>query len=103
MERPVVCERAGPSVAFNATDLHGPQALSRLDQATALLYGRSPDLERACQLATEALTAAANERFGSVTQRAREFLDVAEPWSAEPAVRELRELIHAYTTATMET
>jgi transcriptional regulator with XRE-family HTH domain len=83
---------------FDTAQLRGPQALSRLDQATALLMGNRPDPEHACHIARAALAVAENEHFESVSQRAGEFVRMVEPWKTEPAVREVGELVRAYGT-----
>jgi transcriptional regulator with XRE-family HTH domain len=94
-----VTEYASQAVtAFDAASLRGPQALSRLDQATALLIGDDPDPEHACDVARAALRVSRNEQFESVVQRAGEFVDLAEPWKTAPAVREIEELVRAYST-----
>jgi hypothetical protein len=92
-------EYAGAAlVAFDAAGLRGPQALSRLDQASALLMGRRPEPEQACAVLADALSRVENERFESVVQRSREFLRSADPWEGLPAVRQARELVRGYGT-----
>jgi hypothetical protein len=81
---------------FDRAGLRGPQALSRLDLATAALMSGKPELERSCVLVKQAMTVAAEHRFESVRQRAQEFLSAASTWAAEPSVREVAELVHAY-------
>jgi transcriptional regulator with XRE-family HTH domain len=80
-------------VAFDAAGLHGPQALSRLDLATASLTGQDPDPDRAAALVIEAMAVTADERFASVNQRALEFLAAAHPWVDQPSVRQAADLI----------
>jgi hypothetical protein len=55
-------------------------------------------LEHACHIARAALAVAENEHFESVSQRAGEFVRIAEPWKTEPAVREVGELVRACGT-----
>ena len=81
--------------AFDSAGLHGPQALSRLDLATALLLPGG-DLDRACGVATEALTVSTTDTFESVALRAAEFVGAAQPWRTSPAVRQVRELVSSY-------
>jgi hypothetical protein len=78
---------------FDGAGLRGPQALSRLDLATALLRGAKPEVERACELATEALTLTTGHRYESVTQRARQFLAATDAWATTPPVREVAQAI----------
>jgi tetratricopeptide (TPR) repeat protein len=80
-------------VAFDKAGLRGPQALTRLDLATAALLGSDPDPARACALASRAIEVTSEEGFESVHQRSREFLVTARPWAAEPTVQAVTELI----------
>jgi transcriptional regulator with XRE-family HTH domain len=81
-------------VAFDAAGLHGPQALTRLDLAAALLINEDADPDRACALAAEALDVAGCEQFESVRQRAREFVATASRWDT-PALRDLADRVGA--------
>jgi transcriptional regulator with XRE-family HTH domain len=81
---------------FDRAGLHGPQALSRLDLATAALLGNNPEPEHGCALVKQAMTVAADERFESVNRRAQDFLAVARPWRAEQAVREVADLVRSH-------
>jgi transcriptional regulator with XRE-family HTH domain len=83
--------------AFDSAGLRGPQALTRLDLASALLMPNDVDTDQACRLVGEAMSVASNERFESVAQRAREFVALAEPWATEPSVREVAELVRVHT------
>jgi hypothetical protein len=83
---------------FDRAGLHGPQALSRLDLATAALMGNNPEPEHGCALVKQAMTVAADERFESVNRRAQEFLAAARPWTAEQAVREVADLVQSQWT-----
>ncbi len=93
--QPAEVERyAAPALAaFDVAELPGPQALTRLDLATAALMSPGPDTERASQLAAQAMAVSAPQRFESVTKRAREFLDAAKPWSGQPGMREVAEVV----------
>lgn len=86
--------------AFDEKGLRGPQALSRLDLATALLMPGG-DLERACAVARQAMTVTGSDAFASVTLRAHEFLALAQPWHRQPAVREIHDLVSSTTSASM--
>jgi tetratricopeptide (TPR) repeat protein len=79
--------------AFDAAGLRGPQALTRLDLATAALRSPDPDPDRASELAAQAMAVSASQRFESVAKRAREFVVAARPWAGRPAVREVAELV----------
>jgi DNA-binding XRE family transcriptional regulator len=83
-------------VEFDRAGLRGPQALSRLDLATAALMSDKPEVEHGCALAKQALSVAADHHFESVNQRAQEFLAAVQPWVAEAPVREVAELVHAH-------
>ncbi|GIJ62318.1 AfsR/SARP family transcriptional regulator [Virgisporangium aurantiacum] len=78
---------------FDRAELRGPQALSRLDLATATLHGRGRDVERACHLAAEALAVTVDQRFWSVHQRANQFLAAARPWAGHARVRQVAALV----------
>jgi len=79
--------------AFDGAALRGPQALSRLDLATAYLRGDNPEPERAGALALEALTLTADQRYESVNQRARQFLATARSFAQQPQLRQVAELL----------
>ncbi|MEU5726765.1 helix-turn-helix transcriptional regulator [Micromonospora sp. NPDC047738] len=79
--------------AFDAAALRGPQALSRLDLATAYLRADNPEPEQASALALEALTLTADQRYESVNQRARQFLATARPFAQQPQLRQVAELL----------
>ena len=83
--------------AFDTAGLAGPQALSRLDLATAHLNARDPDPEQAATLAVEALVLTADHQFESVHQRARQFLDVAGRLGRHPQLRHVAELLDERT------
>ncbi|RKN50427.1 helix-turn-helix domain-containing protein [Micromonospora endolithica] len=79
--------------AFDTAGLAGPQALSRLDLATAHLHANNPDPEQAAMLAEEALTLTADQRFESVHQRTRQFLTTAQPFTRHPRLRHVADLL----------
>jgi tetratricopeptide (TPR) repeat protein len=85
--------------AFDKAALPGPQALSRLDLATALLQQNTPEPEQASALALEAMTLTADQRYESVNQRARQFLASARPFAREPQMRHVAELLATRTQA----
>jgi transcriptional regulator with XRE-family HTH domain len=78
-------------VAFDASGLTGPRALSRLDLATAMITGgvrgRGPDVEQASLLVLEALAVPDATHFASVNVRIGEFLTAAAAWQRDPAIR----------------
>jgi len=81
---------------FDAAGLRGPQALTRLDLATAVI--RPPgtaDPERAAALVHEALSVAQADQYQPVAQRAAEFLQSVEPWHDLPAVRDVEEAVRS--------
>jgi transcriptional regulator with XRE-family HTH domain len=85
---------ATPALAvFDREGLRGPQALTRLDLATAALMAPGPDPELASRMAAEAITVSAPQRLESVSQRAHEFLTAAQPYAADPGVRAVAELV----------
>jgi tetratricopeptide (TPR) repeat protein/transcriptional regulator with XRE-family HTH domain len=81
--------------AFDRAGLRGPQALSRLDLATALLMPGG-DLDRACAVAAEAMAVISTDVFESVALRSAEFVGAAQPWGRSPLVRDVRELLSSY-------
>lgn len=97
LQRPAEVERyAGPALAvFDQAELRGPQALTRLDLATAALMAPRSDPERAAEFAAEAMVISAPQRFESVTKRAREFLDAAQPWARQPEIRAVAAAVEA--------
>ncbi|MFY1703003.1 helix-turn-helix domain-containing protein [Micromonospora sp. WMMA1923] len=78
--------------AFDAAGLRGPQALSRLDLATAHLKGTDPDYERAAALAIDALAITDDQRYESVSQRARQFLATARAFK-RPELRQVADIL----------
>jgi tetratricopeptide (TPR) repeat protein len=78
--------------AFDRSGLRGPQALSRLDLATAELRRPDPDVEHACALVAQAMTLTADYRFASVRQRAGQFLGTAIRWRQQRCVRDVTDL-----------
>ncbi len=85
---------AAPALAaFDREKLRGPQALTRLDLATAALMSPDPEPERAAQLAAEAIAVSAPHRLESVNLRAHEFLDRARPWASHPRMRAVADLV----------
>lgn len=80
---------------FDTAGLTGPRALTRLDHATALLMGDNPDPARAATIARAAVVLNIEVGLGSVKQRSAEFVAAAAPWSAEPEVREVAEMVRA--------
>lgn len=82
---------------FDAEGFVGPQAMTRIDVATALLNPGSADVERAAGLVTDAYQIGGPGSF-PVRQRAAEFVDTAASWQALPAIRDVRELVSARTT-----
>lgn len=82
---------------FDRANLYGPQALTRLDMAAALLHGDSVDLHGVADYVSEALSATAAHDFASVTHRAIEFLGLMGARQTEPALRpaieQIRELV----------
>ncbi|MEH0975115.1 helix-turn-helix transcriptional regulator [Micromonospora sp. CPCC 205546] len=89
--------------AFDSAGLRGPQALSRLDLATAHLHVDDPDPEQAATLVMEALTLTADQRFESVHQRARQFLAVAGPFARHPRLRQVADLLAERTQVAIAT
>jgi tetratricopeptide (TPR) repeat protein len=77
---------------FDSAGLRGPQALTRMDQAMALLLGPSPDPEAASGLVVEALEVSMR---GSqpVVQRVAEFVRAGSRWRELPQVQEVVERV----------
>ena len=82
---------------FDAEGFTGPQAMTRIDVATALLEPTTGDVERAASLVTDAYRIAGAASF-PVRQRVAEFVDATASWEALPAIRDVRELVSGYTT-----
>ncbi|WP_431893219.1 helix-turn-helix domain-containing protein [Micromonospora haikouensis] len=78
-------------VAFDTAQLRGPQALSRLDLATAHLHADDPD--QAAELALQALALTAEHRFESVHQRTHQFLTAAHSLRHHPQIRDVADLL----------
>ena len=72
----------------DSSDSAWSRALVRLDQATACLVGKSPDVDRAMELGRQALRAGEATPIRSVLQRAQELHQAAAPWSTHSAVRD---------------
>ncbi|MFI6163113.1 helix-turn-helix domain-containing protein [Micromonospora haikouensis] len=77
--------------AFDTAQLRGPQALSRLDLATAHLHADDPD--QAAELAVQALALTAAHRFESVHQRTHQFLTAAHPLRHHRRIRDVADLL----------
>ncbi|MFF3867126.1 helix-turn-helix domain-containing protein [Micromonospora sp. NPDC001898] len=77
--------------AFDTAQLRGPQALSRLDMATAHLHAGEPD--QAAELALQALALTAEHRFESVHQRTEQFLATAHPLRRHPRIQDVANLL----------
>jgi hypothetical protein len=57
----------------------------------ATTYAHQHEIERACEIAVQALDLPSDQRIGPIDQRARELLRKLEPWRATPPVRTLAE------------
>ncbi|TDC86196.1 XRE family transcriptional regulator [Micromonospora sp. KC606] len=77
--------------AFDSAHLRGPQALSRLDLATAHLH--DGDLDQAAELALQALTLTADHHFESVHHRTRHLLTTARPFGHHPQLQAVADLL----------
>jgi hypothetical protein len=77
------------------------RSLVRLDVATALIHQRGPDVEHAADVALAALRASEGNPIESIRQRASEFVTQACQWQTRPAMRELTEALHGWTTTTL--
>ena len=77
------------------------RSLVRLDVATALIRQQGPDVEHAADVALAALQASAGNPIEPIRQRAGEFVTQARQWQARPAMRELTEALHGWTTTTL--
>ena len=82
---------------FDAEGFAGPQAMTRIDVATALLNPAGGDVERAASLVADAFQIGGAALF-PVRQRVAEFVEVAAPWEALPPIRDVRELVSGRTT-----
>ncbi|MFV2104599.1 helix-turn-helix domain-containing protein [Micromonospora sp. LOL_024] len=91
----VVDQLTAAVAAFDAAQLRGPQALSRLDLATA--HARAGDLDHAAGLALEALSLTAEYRFESVYQRTRQFLAAAHPFGRHSRLQDVADLFTELT------
>lgn len=86
---------------FDAQELRGPQALTRLDVASALAVDRRTGTgEEVASLVRESLTVASAVPFQPVVHRAAELLSGLEAWQRTPAIVEIEEL-HRELTATV--
>ena len=83
---------------FDAANFTGPQAMTRLDVATALLDPATGDVEQAASLVAEAFHIGGAASF-PVRQRVAEFVEATAPWQALPAIRDVRELISGRNSA----
>lgn len=84
--------------ALTPLGLGGPQALTQLDLATALIQSpETADPEHATALVTGALSLPGADQFRPVAQRATEFITAVQDWRDLPAVHELTDAIHAFT------
>jgi len=62
------------------------RALVRLDAATALLKGKTPEPEGASLLGNEAIAASRDMRIESIRQRTRDLATELRPWLHLPSV-----------------
>jgi tetratricopeptide (TPR) repeat protein len=79
---------------FDGSELRGPQALTRLDMAMALVHDTHPQPERAAGLAEDAVAVDGAGVFASVAQRASEFLIAVAEWHDVPAIRDVTARVH---------
>lgn len=70
------------------SDSSWSRSLVRLDVSTALLQQRTPDLDHAMALGSEALRLCGDSPISSVFQRSRHLYEQAGPWREHPAVRD---------------
>ncbi|MET7713779.1 helix-turn-helix domain-containing protein [Streptomyces sp. NPDC005407] len=75
------------------------RALVRLDVATALLAGPSPDIEQAMALGHQVLQAGGGPPIRSVVQRAGDLLAQSQTWQNVPAVREYEDALRSWQSA----
>jgi transcriptional regulator with XRE-family HTH domain len=71
------------------------KARSIVELAVATTYVQQREIDRACAIASQALDLPADQRIGSITQRAQDLLRELEPWRGRPAVEDLRERVVA--------
>jgi transcriptional regulator with XRE-family HTH domain len=69
------------------------KARSILQLALATTYVQQREIERACEIAFQALDLPSDQRIGPIDQRARDLLRQLEPWRAAPAVTTLTERV----------
>jgi hypothetical protein len=84
-------ERAQPILGHSLT-VQGQghvKAHSILRLALATTYMQQREIERACELAAQALELPSDQRIGPIDQRAQDLLRELEPWRATPAVTSL--------------
>jgi hypothetical protein len=67
------------------------KAQSILQLALATTYMQQREIERACEVAVQALDLPSDQRIGPIDQRARDLLRELEPWHATPPVATLAE------------
>jgi transcriptional regulator with XRE-family HTH domain len=84
--------------AYDSAGVRGPQALSRLDMATALVQGQGADLEQAASLVHEALSVTGAADFAPVATRAVEFLATVHAQRHEPVLQPVIEHIRELTS-----
>jgi transcriptional regulator with XRE-family HTH domain len=86
-------ERARP-ILDHSLEVQGQghvKAHSILQLALATTYVQQREIERACEVAVQALDLPGDQRIGPIDQRARDLLRELEPWRATPAVATLAE------------
>jgi DNA-binding XRE family transcriptional regulator len=91
LAREYAAQALGP---FDRAGSTGPQALTRLDLATAQLHHPGPDVEAAAALVGEALRVD-DRRFEPLAQRSAGFLHAAARWGDQPAIRDIRDQVRA--------
>jgi hypothetical protein len=67
------------------------KAHSILRLALATTYVQQREIERACEIAVQALDLPSDQRIGPIDQRARDLLRELEPWRSTPPVTTLGE------------
>lgn len=72
------------------------RALVRLDVATALLNGTSPEVEHAMSIGQQVLSAGSGPPIRSVVQRVGELNALAARWRGQPKVREFVEALQTW-------
>ncbi|MFJ9420023.1 helix-turn-helix domain-containing protein [Streptomyces sp. NPDC101227] len=78
------------------SDSEWSRALVRLDVATALLNGRSPEVEHAMQLGLQVLSIGGGPPIRSVVQRAGELHALASRWRTQLEVQEFAEALQTW-------